>query len=52
MRELVKAKRRLHEMYLRTKSEYKNEYNKKNREVKYIKLGKRNVWWMKDREKV
>ena len=36
MRELVKDKRRLYEMYLRTKSEHdKTEYNRKSREVKY-----------------
>ena len=35
MRELVKDKRRLYEMYLRTKSEHnKTEYSGKNREVK------------------
>ena len=41
MRELVKDKRRLYEIYLRTKSELdKNEYNRKNREVKY-KVGEK-----------
>ena len=36
MRELVKDKRRLHEMYFKTESEYdKNEHKRKNREVKH-----------------
>ena len=35
-RELTKDKRRLYEMYLRTKSEHdKNEYSRKNKELKY-----------------
>ena len=36
MRELIEDKRRLYELYLRTKCEHdKNEYNMKKREVKY-----------------
>ena len=44
MRELVQDKRRLYEMYLRTRSEHdKNEYNRKNREVKYKVREKKRV---------
>ena len=44
MRELVKDKRRLYEMYLRTRSEHdKNEYNRNNREVKYKVREKKRV---------